>query len=301
MRLVQKLNLPNDDVKVYMVRLDKIHPSVNGNKYFKLKYNLEEARRSGYHTLLTFGGAFSNHIAATAAAGKVYGFNTIGVIRGEDSSLTNPTLSEASKNGMQLHFITREQYRQKEFPAFAEELRSKLGNFYLIPEGGSNALAVKGCKEILSYIDTGFDTICCSIGTGATLAGISCGLENHQSAIGFSSLKGGEFLQEKVAEQILMFSGNKESIGRVSINSNYHFGGYARTTAELIAFRNSFQAEHSIELDYIYTAKMMYGIMDLLREGYFKKGSTVVAVHTGGLQGNRGFESRDFVSAQSPE
>lgn len=292
MQLLQEIDLPDGDIRLHLLRLDNIHPFIPGNKYFKLKYNVEEALKQKQSTLLTFGGAYSNHIAATAAAGKEHHLDTIGIIRGEESSADNPTLLEAQKKGMQLHFVSREDYRKKNETGFIEELKNKFGDFYLIPEGGSNALAVKGCTEITNHIPIDFDYICCAVGTGGTLAGISCSLKEEQQAIGFSSLKGGDFLKEEVNALIQAYTGEKKTPRNFSMNTDYHFGGYAKTTPELLAFKKAFGAEYNIELDYIYTAKMMYGVLELIRSGYFKEGSTVIAVHSGGLQGNKGFELR---------
>jgi 1-aminocyclopropane-1-carboxylate deaminase len=289
MHLLQEIKTGNHDIQFFIFRLDQLHPGISGNKYFKLKHNLVAAKEQGRHTLLTYGGAFSNHIAATAQAGREYGFKTIGVIRGEESSATNPTLSLARQNGMQLHFISREEYKRKSDHGSTQQLHEKFGDFYLIPEGGSNSLAVKGCREICSHIQIDFDYICCAVGTGGTLAGISSSLKDRQSALGFGSLKGGEFLKGDVKNLILESEGERNFRENFSVQAGFHFGGYAKITPELIEFKKSFESQHGIELDYIYTAKMMFGVIALISQGYFKKGSTIVAVHTGGVQGNAGF------------
>jgi 1-aminocyclopropane-1-carboxylate deaminase len=276
------------DIKLFMLRLDEIHPTINGNKYFKLKYNLVEAREKGFDTLLTFGGAFSNHIAATATAGKENKFKTIGIIRGEESSSENPTLVQAKRNGMQLHFVSREEYRNKDTAAFTDELINKFGKFYLLPEGGSNKLAVKGCAEIPSLINIDFDYITCAVGTGGTLAGISCNLEPHQKAIGFSALKGGNFLNDDVAKLIFEHKGKIQN--NFTIETDFHFGGYAKVTDELRKFKSETELKYNFELDYVYTSKMLYGVMQLIEQNYFKSPSVIIAVHTGGQQGNAGFE-----------
>src|SRR6218665_489671 len=184
----QKIDISNDfGIEVYVKREDVLHSEISGNKFRKLKYNLTEARDLGFTKLLTFGGAYSNHIAAVAAAGKEFGFETIGVIRGEELQekyLENPTLKKASENGMQFEFVTRTQYRDKNNVAFLDQLKNKFGDFYLIPEGGTNELAVKGCKEILTDNDKVFDFICCAVGTGGTISGIINSLKPHQKAIG---------------------------------------------------------------------------------------------------------------------
>lgn len=282
---LQKITDPVIDssgINLYMLRLDKIHPHISGNKWYKLKYNMEEVRWQMADGILTFGGAYSNHIAATAAAGKEYGIRTIGVIRGEElNENDNPTLRFAKECGMQLHFISREDYRQKESPAFINSLIQQFNHFYLLPEGGTNALAVKGCAEILSHIEIPFDFVCCPVGTGGTLAGIVSSLKEGQKAIGFSVLKDGEFLKKEI--QNLQPSPNPLREG--DIQTSYHFGGYAKYTSELLEFINDFEKENNIPLDQVYTGKMMFGIYDLIKKGHFPKGSTVIAIHTGGLQG----------------
>jgi 1-aminocyclopropane-1-carboxylate deaminase len=266
-------------VRLVLKRDDLINPDVPGNKWRKLKYNLAEAQRSGQRTLLTFGGAYSNHIRATAAAGEGFGFATIGVIRGEERLPLNDSLAYAVRHGMRLTYLDRETYRHKHDPAVIARLRQEFGDFYLVPEGGSNGLGVRGCAEIPAEISDDFDVICCPCGTGGTLAGIALGLRPTQRALGFSVLKNGGFLAEEVVRL------QREAAGRTvscwDIELGYHFGGYAKTTPELGAFIADFKQRHGILLDRIYVAKMMYGIIDLSRSGRFASGSTVIAVITG--------------------
>ena len=274
------------DNQVYIKPEYLIHPYISGNKYRKLKYNLLEAKKRKHNTLLTFGGAFSNHIAAVAFAGKEYGFKTIGIIRGEELFFkieSNPTLSFAKSCGMVFKFISRDQYKLKSHDDFCDSLKSEFGDFYLIPEGGTNALAVKGCEEILTKDDQCFDFICCSIGTGGTISGLINSALPHQKIIGFPALKG-DFLQEEIAK----FVTNKNW----ELITDYHFRGYAKVDDELIAFINQFKDLHTIPLDPIYTGKMMYGIYDLIEKGYFPKGSKILAIHTGGLQGIEGMNQK---------
>lgn len=284
---LQKINDPiisGWGINLFMFRLDLNHPTISGNKWFKLKYNLEEARKLNKTTLLTFGGAFSNHLAATAAAGKEFGFNTIGIIRGDEHSALNPTLKFSSDNGMVLRYISREAYRDKYEISFIDSLREEFGDFYLLPEGGSNDLAIKGCMEILKNENVGnFDYVCVSCGTGATLAGLILSLNTRQQAIGFSSLKGGEFLENEVNKYV---NPSCKTINNWHINHDYHFGRYAKVTNELIHFVKLFEQQNQIPLDYIYTGKMMFGIYDLIKKGNFLMGETIIAIHTGGLQGN---------------
>ena len=252
-----------------------------------MKYNLEAAVQQNHATLLTFGGAYSNHIYATAAAGKRLGFRTIGIIRGEAYDELNPTLQFASDCGMQLEYVDRTTYRNKTSEEYINSLNKKYGRFYLLPEGGSNILALKGCAEIVKEIDHGFDIISCACGTGATLAGIIHGLETGQKAIGFPVLKGAGFLSDEI-KNFLQQAGSEAS-AHWQLNTDYHFGGYAKTTTELWAFIEQFKKDFDVPLDGVYTGKMFYGLFDLIKKGYFPKGSRIIAIHTGGLQGNLGF------------
>ena len=277
-------------VSLWIKREDLLHPHISGNKWRKLKYNLQEARQQQKQTLVTFGGAYSNHIAATAAAGKEYGFRTIGIIRGEEHLPLNPTLSFATACGMELHYISRERYRHKNSPEFLQELAKQFNQPFIIPEGGTNVLAVKGCTEIIQGITIDYDYICCASGTGGTIAGIIAGLAGEKQVLGFPALKGGEFLQQEIEELVLNYSGQKYS--NWQLITDYHFGGYAKVKPELLEFMQSFQLKHSIPLEPIYTGKMMYGLFDLIKNGFFPEGSRIVAIHTGGLQGNAGFKER---------
>lgn len=272
-----------DGVSIYLKREDLLHPEVSGNKFRKLRYNIAEATSQKREILLTFGGAYSNHIAATAAAGKISGFRIIGVIRGEElggdlekTLQENPTLKFAHDCGMQLQFVTRNAYKEKTSEAFIEELRKQFGNFYLVPEGGTNELAVKGCEEILTPEDAQFDVICCAVGTGGTISGLINASEEHQQVLGFPALKG-DFLKPEIER----FSKKNNW----KIIPDYHFGGYAKVDQRLISFINNFRSEFGVLLDPIYTGKMMYGIFDLLEKGYFLKNTRILAIHTGGLQG----------------
>ena len=272
-------------IKLFIKREDKIHPFISGNKYRKLKYNLIEAQNTKQHTLLSFGGAYSNHIAAVAAAGKEFGFKTIGVIRGEELSAKiseNATLSYAQDCEMQFKFISREAYRTKTSLKFINSLKTEFGDFYLIPEGGTNDLAVKGCEEILTDNDVFFDIVCCSVGTGGTISGLINASSPHQKIIGFPALKG-DFLQNDISK--FTPKSNWE------LNTDYHFGGYAKINSELVEFINKFKVEHNILLDPIYTGKMMFGLFDLIKKNHFQKGTKILAIHTGGLQGIEGMNA----------
>jgi len=278
------------NVRLFMLRTDLNHPHISGNKLFKLKYNLQRTTELNKKALLTFGGAFSNHIAATAAAGKEYGFKTIGIIRGEEYPELNPTLKFAAACGMQLYYVTRSLYQnKKELYEYVNNVFAA-ENFYLIPEGGANELGVKGCKEIIDSVDIDFDYITCACGTGTTLAGIVQSLNDNQQAIGFQVLKSEGYIKSEVEKWL-----NENNRSNWSVDEKYHFGGYAKIKKELTDFIIWFEQANKIPLDFIYTGKMMFGIYDLIQKGFFKQGQTIIAVHTGGLQGNEGFNrSVDF-------
>ena len=265
-----------------MKREDLIHPFVSGNKFRKLKYNLLQAKTENQSTLLTFGGAYSNHIAAVAYAGKENGFQTIGIIRGDelaDKIASNPTLKFAQECGMQFEFVSREDYRLKTDAAFLAQLENKFGSFYLIPEGGTNALAIKGCEEILTQEDGIFDYVACAIGTGGTISGIINSALPHQKILGFPALKG-DFLQDEIRNFVQ--NENWELI------TDYHFGGYGKVNTDLVDFINRFLEKTKITLDPVYTGKMVFGIVDLIEKNYFPENATILLIHTGGIQGIQG-------------
>ncbi len=269
-------------ISLVIKREDLIHPFVSGNKFRKLKYNLRQAKLDNQKLLLTFGGAFSNHIAAVAYAGKENGFKTIGLIRGEelvDKIDSNPTLKFAQECGMQLEFVSREDYRLKTTPSFLEQLEQKYGSFYLVPEGGTNALAIKGCEEILTNEDASFDYIGCAIGTGGTISGIINSALPCQKVLGFPALKA-DFLRDEIRNFVQ--NENWELI------TDYHFGGYGKVNTALVDFINWFFEQTQIPLDPVYTGKMVFGIVDLIEKNYFPDNATILVIHTGGLQGIQG-------------
>ena len=274
-----------NNIHVSIKREDLIHPIVSGNKFRKLKYNLIAAKNQNHKTILTFGGAFSNHIAAVAFAGSENGFKTIGVIRGDelvDKIQENPTLKFAQECGMQFEFVTRNQYQNKNEASFIDYLKLKCGDFYLIPEGGTNELAVKGCEEILTADDNEFDYICCCVGTAGTISGIINSSSISQKILGFPALKG-DFLND----EIRTFAKNNNW----QLITDYHFGGYAKITDELIDFINEFSSDYKVLLDPIYTAKMAFGVIDLINKGFFEDNSKVLMIHSGGLQGIQGINN----------
>jgi 1-aminocyclopropane-1-carboxylate deaminase len=267
-------------------REDQLHPEISGNKYRKLKYNLLKAQKQQKNTLLTFGGAYSNHIVATAAAGKEYGFKTIGIIRGDelkDKVTKNPTLNFAQTCGMKFKFISRTDYRQKEEIFFTDALKKEFGDFYLIPEGGTNDLAVKGCEEILTKDDTNFDFICTCVGTGGTIAGIINSAKAKQKIVGFSVLKGA-FLEKEIQKYT--------ALNNWQLITDYHFGGYGKIKPELITFINQFKEQTGIPLDPVYTGKMLFGIIDMIKKNRIDRKNNILVIHTGGLQGIKGINAK---------
>ena len=284
--LNQKIVLEDSNITLFIKREDQIHPYISGNKYRKLKYNLLQAKAENKDTVLTFGGAFSNHILAVAAAGKEQKFKTIGIIRGEELVFKvneNPTLQKAQEFGMQFEFVDRETYSAKREDSYLENLKQKFGEFYLIPEGGTNELAVKGCEEILNEDDFEFDYICCAVGTGGTISGIINCSKSSQQVLGFPALKG-DFL----CEDIRKFAQRDNW----KLILDYHFEGYGKVTPELISFINDFKKKYDVPLDPIYTGKMVFGVIDLVHKNYFPSGSKVLLIHTGGLQGIQGMNLR---------
>lgn len=279
----QLVNIPfPNNISLAIKREDLIHPFVSGNKFRKLKYNLLQAKIENKKSILTFGGAFSNHIAAVAFAGKENGFKTIGIIRGEelaDKIDFNPTLKFAQECGMELEFVTREAYRLKNEKDFLEKLSEKHGDFYLVPEGGTNEMAIRGCEEILTSEDEKFDFIATAIGTGGTISGLINSAFPHQKVLGFPALKG-DFLRDEIR--------NFVQKNNWELQTDYHFGGYGKVTEELIHFINDFYLQTKIPLDPIYTGKMVFGIIDLINSGFFPENSSILAIHTGGLQGIEG-------------
>ena len=272
--------------RLWIKREDLLHEHISGNKYRKLRYNLEQAKAENHDTLLTFGGAFSNHIAATAAAGTELGFKTIGVIRGDELAKEkdlNPTSNFARSQGMQFKYVDRQTYRHKTEAAFIAQLEAEFGRFYLVPEGGTNELAVKGCEEILIEADTDYDYICVAIGTGGTISGIINAASKNQMVLGFPALKG-DFLDREI----------KKYINRTDNWSlhNYHFGGFAKIDKKLITFINDFKRQTGIQLDPIYTGKMAFGVIDMLKSAKLPETAKILMIHTGGLQGIQGMNIR---------
>ena len=282
-------------VRLLLWRDDLAHPDLPGNKARKLKYNLAAARQQGHRTLLTFGGAYSNHVTAVAAAGKLFGFQTIGLIRGDEpapGTALNPTLVRAAADGMALHYLDRAAYRRRAEPAFIAGQLARFGPAYVLPEGGTNELALPGCAELVAEIRqlVAFDALAVAVGTGGTLAGLLTGLAGLEQAVGVAALKNGSFLREEI--DALTRAATGQTHANYAVHTDYHFGGYAKYSAELLAFIRQFRQRHGVLLDPIYTGKLLYGVLDLITRGYFAPGSAVVAIHTGGQQAWAGWTAR---------
>lgn len=277
-------------IKLTVKREDLLHTDISGNKYRKLRYNLEQALQGGYDTLLTFGGAYSNHIIATAVATHEFGFKSIGIIRADELENqfqwvnSNPTLSRAERYGMHLHFVSRESYRQKENADFMTELKRKFGNVYIIPQGGTNEFAVKGCEEILQTDDAVFDLIGCAIGTGGTISGIINTASSHQKILGFPAVR-----DTSLPDSIDYYTDNRQNY---TLISDYDFGGFAKINETLVRFMNDFKKQTGIPLDPIYTGKMFYGVIDSIKKGIIDHHSEILLIHTGGLQGIAGMNQK---------
>lgn len=259
-----------------ILRLDELHPDVSGNKWYKLNYNLQQAITENKNTILTFGGAYSNHIAATAAACQLTGYKSIGIIRGEITSESNSTLSLAKQRGMQLKFLNRDLYRKKNDALFLQNLQKEFPQAYIIPEGGDNELGEKGCQEILGEETKNYQSVFCAYGTGTTFKGMAKSLLPAQNLIGINVLKYEAFSNEK----------------NTNINNDYHCGGYAKHTSQLLEFKSWFETTYHIPLDYVYTAKLFFAVFDLINQQQLPKNEKTLVIHSGGLQGNSGYEER---------
>ncbi|MEL6560426.1 MAG: pyridoxal-phosphate dependent enzyme [Bacteroidota bacterium] len=279
-------DLPTGTPKIHVLREDLLHPHISGNKWRKLRYNFLEMRQSGMTKLVTFGGAFSNHIAATAACAKAHNYESIGIIRGDELNHTsNHTLRFASEQGMKLIFVSREAYRGKEEPDFLNEYMVNPKDYYLIPEGGTNKKAIKGTSEILGSHTENFDVICVCAGTGGTAAGIINSAMPHQKVLVFPALKG-DFLKKEIGKHISVHKKYGESWELIG---SYHFGGYAKWNMQLVDFINKFKEVNQIAIDIIYNGKMIFGLQDLIKNSYFYDSTRILAIHTGGTQSTVGF------------
>lgn len=285
-------------VEIWMKRDDLIHHEVSGNKWRKLKYYLEDFKTSGKEVILTFGGAFSNHLAATAALGRMAEIPTRALVRG-DEEVSNATLDFCRDCGMQIEKISRRDYAERDNPQFLRSLAETLPEVYLIPEGGKGPLGTKGCTEILDETTRQFNIIACAAGTATTAAGLLMSLHEQDLWV-FPALKGGKFMRPAIERWLLDYQlhfstelDEKNLVNQhLSIVDNYHFGGYARINEELVDFMNSFYQNFGIPLDPVYTSKMLYGIFDMISKDQVPPGSRILALHTGGLQGINGMNER---------
>ena len=261
-------------IELDILRLDLLHPIISGNKFFKLKYPLKQALQEKREGILSFGGAYSNHLHALAFAANRAGLKSVGIIRGEKPSKLSATLEDCMAWRMQLQFVSRDAYRHKTDEEVLQQLQKEFPHYLIVPEGGSSAEGIKGAEEIYTHIGSEYSHIAVAVGTATTLRGIAKRANAKQQVLGFSALKNAFPTYQPIAHEQLI--------------QEYHFGGFAKHTPELKQFMNDFRQEHQVELDFIYTAKMMFGIFDLIQQGYFETGAKVLMVHSGGLQGNRG-------------
>ncbi|MEY4903720.1 MAG: hypothetical protein RLZZ292_1535 [Bacteroidota bacterium] len=283
---IQEKLLLEKEIRLFVKREELIHPTISGNKWRKLKYNIQQAISEKKTFLVTKGGAFSNHIFSTAAAGKYYNLNTVGIIRGEE--VENSTLAFAKACGMRLIFISRSDYRDLDESKALTISALEKKNAYYLHEGGTNLLALKGCREVIDEVRQQFkptelpDFFCVASGTGGTAAGMILGLQNEKKLIAFSALKG-DFLKKDI-ETLLQEANPTTTFTNWQLQTDYHFGGYAKMPPELLYFIAHFQAQHDILLEPIYTGKLLYGVLDLIANDFFPRGSRILAVHTGGLR-----------------
>jgi 1-aminocyclopropane-1-carboxylate deaminase/D-cysteine desulfhydrase-like pyridoxal-dependent ACC family enzyme len=280
-----------NNLEIFMLRLDEIHPVISGNKLFKLIYFLQEAKKSRHKKIITFGGAYSNHLAATAFACKELKIKSVGIVRGEKPKVLSPTLLFCLENKMQLEFISRDSYKKTNEKGFLNpdsyREENKYGEHILIPEGGFSIKGKEGAGLIDQYFtDKNFTHVCLPVGTATTFAGLVDTNKNETEIIGFGVLKNFNDIEKRFAE--LKVNPRK----KYSFIGDYHFGGYAKKTNELISFMNDFYEQNKIALDFVYTAKMMFGIYDLIQKKYFPDGSKILCIHTGGLQGNSSLQSK---------
>ena len=270
-------------IELWMKRDDLLHPIISGNKWRKLKYSLDYALSLGADTIISMGGVYSNHLHALAYTGKILGLNTQGFIRAGQPEKLTPTLLELQNWGMELKFVSRSDYRLLRHYKGCHDLPGLKPRQYWLPEGGAQALALKGVAELVNEIDVGYDLICTACGTGTTLAGIIDAVPDPVSVMGFAALKNAGFLRADVESLLPRPQTNWQ------LNLDYHFGGFAKTNAGLMAFIADFEDKTGIPLEPVYTGKMMYALYDLIIKHTFKPGRRLIAVHTGGLQGKRGF------------
>ena len=274
-------DLNKSNISLTIARLDKLHPIVSGNKLFKLHFFLKEAIDK-QKNLLTFGGAYSNHLVATAYAAMVLGVKAIGIVRGEKPKMESNTLTMCRQYGMELQFLSRTEYRKYNQPLFFIEIEKEYPNYIIIPEGGFHPLGAEGASLIMDKVQNKTPThICLPVGTATTLAGILSSANEDQHVLGFPVLKNMTDINTRIAALI-----DEKHINKLDIIDGYHFGGYAKSTKELTTFMNEFYQQYNIPLDFVYTGKMMFGVIEKMKQHYFPRGSRILCLHTGGLQGN---------------
>lgn len=275
-------------IQLFIKRDELIHPIIQGNKWRKLKYNLIAAQKNNCQPILSFGGAYSNHLHALAYAGKKLKFKTIGIVRGEAPPTLNPCLQDIMNWGMQLKFIKRIEYKKKNNSDFLLNLKQEFGEYYLIPEGGNNAKGKQGCAEILNELQDDYDFICCEIGSGTMFGALIQNNKNtHTQYLGFAVMKNPQ-LDNAIKKTL-----TEPSTTHWKINHDYHFGGFAKTSTELNTFISQFKSDHNIQLEPVYSGKLLWGIFDLIKQNHFKHGTKLLAIHGGGLQGLRGFKENN--------
>lgn len=279
-------------LELWVKRDDLIHPEISGNKWRKLKYYFEVAKMEQHELLVSFGGAFSNHLAALAAAGQAFDIPTLGIVRGEDDP-TNPTLNQLRKNDMELRFVTRTAYRNK--AKLEAELQFEFPNALVVPEGGAGAFGVKGCTEILAEVKEEFDVVCVACGTGTTLAGLAISAKAEQQVLGFPAMKQGIQLIDRT--DVLLDEAIASGMARThthpyTLATEYHFDGFAKINNEQVAFMRTFTEKNGFQLDPVYTGKLFFGLFDMIGNGFFAPGTKVLAIHSGGLQGLGGMKHK---------
>ena len=274
--------IADKNVRLSVLRLDEIHPVVSGNKLFKLHYFLEDVKKKSLEGIISFGGAYSNHLVATAVACNQIGKKSIGIVRGEKPLVLSHTLQHCVEFGMELIFVSRQQYGRKEAPGFLKEAGIKYKDHLIVPEGGYYPLGAAGASMIMDLVAPEFTHICCAAGTATTVAGLLMGAKNNQQIIALPVLRNLADFPERLA----FLTNDNFNAQRLLVAGEYHFGGYAKKTGELIEFMNYLFDTWQLPTDFVYTGKMMFGVIDMVKNGRFSKGSNILCLHTGGLQGN---------------
>jgi len=288
---LQNQLLDQSGIELSVLRLDLIHPIISGNKLFKLFYFLQDAEKFPHKQIVTFGGAYSNHLVATAYACKLAELRSIGIVRGEKPIQLSHSLQNCIEYGMQLKFVSRQSYDQKENIDFQQDLRKEFGDVIIIPEGGYHSIGAKGAALIIDHIDKATTHICCALGTATTVAGLLSAVEKDQQIIAVPVLKG----LTDINERISFLLNTSEPLSALQILDGFHFEGYAKYSAELLSFMNNLYEQYQLPTDFVYTAKMFYAVFDAIKKHQFPKGSRIVCLHTGGLQGNLSLPANSLI------